>query len=83
MTDDCYSNDYRLTHNAVIITLILAFGVWDKVAHLVSLLLYEQESAASSNPTFEDNIKISTDLASKFCPFHVHKLSARLIDCDL
>lgn len=34
-------------------------------AHLSSLILSEQDSAATSNPTLEDNVKKSTNLASK------------------
>lgn len=56
---------------------------WDKVAHLISLVLSEQDSAACSSPTFEDNVKTSTELASKFCPPHVHKLSAELVGHNL
>lgn len=46
------------------------------VAHLIFLLLSEQDSVpAPSSSAFEDNVKISTDLASKFCPSHVHALN--------
>lgn len=35
-------------------------------AHLISLVLSGQNPAAPKSPTLEDNIKTSTDLASKF-----------------
>lgn len=48
------------------ITWIYFFGTWDTLSHLSSLTLSEQKSAAPSSTAFEDNLKISTELGSKF-----------------
>lgn len=70
MKNDYFYNEYRLT--IVQLLSILPSGSWHKVAHLFSLLC-KQDPPSHHSPTVEDHIKISTDLASEFCPSHAHK----------